>query len=58
MNKTIKKLLAQALGLSEVPKTSHREDFVDLFGVWSDEERSAFEKRIEPFSKVDADEWK
>lgn len=58
LNKTIKKLLAQALGVSEVPKTSHREDFADLFGVWSDEERVAFERRIEPFSVVDEGEWK
>ena len=58
LNKTIKKLLAEALGLSDVPVSNHREDFTELFGVWSDEERDAFEKHIESFSEIDADEWK
>ena len=40
LNKTIKGLLKQALG----GRRSRREEFVDLFGCWSAEELTEFER--------------
>ncbi len=56
LNKTIKKLLRKALGVSEQGK-DHREDFVEFLGQWSKEDRIQFEKQIEDVKKVDVGEW-
>ena len=40
LNKTITDMLKEALGLQP---TNHRADFLDQCGVWSTEERTAFD---------------
>lgn len=57
LNKTIKKLLAESLGLTSAEPTNHRNDFLDLFGVWSAEDKREFDNNIKDFSRIDTEDW-
>ena len=52
LNKTINGVLKEALGLQP---TNHRADFLDQCGVWSTEERTAFDALVH--RQVDPDDW-
>ena len=54
LNKTIKGLLEQALG----ERCSRREEFADLFGCWSAEELTAFERATKDLRQIDPGDWK
>ena len=56
LNKTIKGLLEESLGLH--PSRNHREEFMDLFGSWSTEEREQFEQATEDLRRIDPEDWK
>ncbi|MGD2246059.1 MAG: hypothetical protein PVI11_05885 [Candidatus Aminicenantes bacterium] len=58
LNKTIKRLLTKALGLKPPTEPNYREEFQDLFGVWSEEEYKEFTESMEDFEIVDHREWK
>ncbi|MDX9800933.1 MAG: hypothetical protein RBT69_06325 [Spirochaetia bacterium] len=55
-NKTVKKILKDSL-LSD-KKASRKELFSDLFGKWSDKDKSEFEERIADLEYVDKSDWK
>jgi hypothetical protein len=56
VNKTVKKLLENSLGLS---KNKVKEDrFKDLCGVWSDKDAEEFRTNTEEFRKTDPEDWK
>lgn len=55
LNKTIKNILEEALGMR--PSRDHREEFMDLFGSWSKEDRQEFEKASEDLRQVDPGDW-
>lgn len=57
MNKLIKRLLAQALGISPQPKQSRREQFEDLFGSWSKEDFEEFETHTGDLRTIDPEDW-
>ena len=57
LNKTIKKLLAESLGLADEGNRNHRHDFADLCGVWSKEDVEEFHQKIEDLSTVDRQDW-
>jgi hypothetical protein len=57
LNITIKNLLAEALGLSPKQGEERKKDFLDLFGVWSEQDAREFNKRISDFEKIDPGEW-
>jgi hypothetical protein len=57
LNKTIKKLLEQSLGILPSDHTDHRDDFLDLFGIWSTEEKKQFDHNISDFEKIDEKDW-
>ena len=57
INKTIKKLLEEALGVKPKQMSSHRGDFLEFFGVWSEEEFEEFEKRTASLRKIDPEDW-
>jgi len=51
---TIKLLLQRVLGLS--PKSeieNNREEFADLFGVWSESDFKEFEEKVKVFDEVE-----
>ncbi|HEY9054820.1 MAG TPA: hypothetical protein VIO60_08375 [Rectinemataceae bacterium] len=54
-NKTIKAILHTYL--VDDRKAEKREAFADLFGTWTEEERTAFESRISDLESVDAADW-
>ncbi|MBI4669594.1 MAG: hypothetical protein HY747_10520 [Elusimicrobia bacterium] len=57
LNKTIKKLLAKALGLTCEILAARRQDFEGLCGVWSRQEAKAFKDAIRHFERVDPEDW-
>lgn len=56
LNKTIKRLLAQALGLPPAGQ-DHSPDFEEFLGIWSQEEFDAFQNQTAEFEKVDSTDW-
>ena len=57
LNKTIKKLLEESFGINKNQYSDHREDFMDLFGIWGDAERKKFIARMKDFDVIDEKEW-
>lgn len=57
LNKTIKKLLRDSLGISD-RKRDNKQAFKDLFGVWSEKDLKEFEQSTKDFEKIDAEDWK
>jgi len=57
LNRTIKNLLRQSLGISEERKRKHA-DFSAFSGIWSTRESKKFAKNIKDFEKVNAKDWK
>ena len=57
LNKTIKKLLAEALGLEEPASQDRRREFSDLFGLLSKEEAQALNARTRTLRRIDPEDW-
>ena len=57
INRLVKKLLRAALGLEKAPEPDHRDEFLDLFGTWSDREREDFHGRIEELERIEPQDW-
>jgi hypothetical protein len=57
LNKTIKSLLEDSLGIAPGKRPGHRDDFLDFCGVWSPNEVAEFEKTQSDFAKIDPEEW-
>ena len=57
LNKTIKKLLAESLGLKSKKEVDHRMEFMDLFGVWTEEDLEEFSRAVQDFEEIDEGEW-
>ena len=56
LNKTIKLLLAEAVGLNPLEETKTN-PFEEFCGIWSKSDREAFEQRTKDFSKIDPSDW-
>jgi hypothetical protein len=57
MNKTIKQLLSQSLGISRKTAETDRSEFLDLFGTWSEAEVKEFEEKTGDFEKIHPADW-
>ena len=57
INQLVKKLLRSALGLEKAPEPDHREEFLDLFGTWSDRSTVDFHRRIEELERIEPQDW-
>jgi hypothetical protein len=57
LNKTIKKLLQESLGLSDNAEKRRKDAFADLCGVWSDEDREEFAAKTRDMNTVNPDDW-
>jgi hypothetical protein len=57
LNKTIKKLLEEALGIDKKPHSDNRDDFLDLFGIWTPREAKQFITTIKDLEKIDKEDW-
>jgi plasmid stability protein len=56
VNKTVKELLGKALGLG-VNKKDNREDFIDLFGIWTEDDEKNFTEAIKDLETVNPVDW-
>lgn len=57
VNKIVKGLLAKALGIHK-DKQDNREEFLDLFGIWTEEEGKGFFEAIKDLEKINPEDWK
>ena len=57
LNKTIKKLLSEGLGIASAGRRGPRRDLGALCGAWSKQEASSFRKAVGGFERVDAEDW-
>ncbi len=57
VNKVVKELLSRALGTGK-DKKDHREEFLDLFGVWTEADERQFEEAVRDLEAVRAEDWK
>jgi len=57
VNKAVKGLLAKALGLDK-EKLDHRDDFLDLFGVWTEDDEREFLAAVEKLETVEPGDWR
>lgn len=58
LNKTIKRLLEESLGIHKKQNSGHRDDFVDLFGIWTKREAERFSGIIQDLEKIDKKDWR
>lgn len=56
VNKIVKELLRKALGIG-IPQKDHREEFLDLFGIWTEEQEKAFTESIRDLEDVSPGDW-
>jgi len=57
VNKTVKKLLEESLGVKPRNKGTNRGDFEEFCGIWSESERTEFENKTKEFRNVDYEDW-
>ena len=57
LNKTIKRLLKKALGFKSQTGQDYRDEFMDLFGVWKEEDYKEFIESIKDFKAIDSGDW-
>lgn len=58
LNRTVKKLLRQALGLEPGGNGDRKADFAEFCGVWSKADRAEFDRKTRDLRKVDREDWK
>jgi hypothetical protein len=57
VNKIVKGLLAKALG-TDKGKYDNREEFLDLFGIWTEEDKKHFFEAIKGMEQIYPEDWK
>jgi hypothetical protein len=57
INKTVKKLLEESLGVKPRNKAINRSDFEEFCGIWSESDRTEFEDKTKDLRNVDNEDW-
>jgi len=57
VNKIVKALLAKALGIDK-DKHDNREEFLDLFGIWTEDDKRIFFEAIKDLEHIHPEDWK
>jgi len=57
INKVVKRLLAKALGTNK-EKQDNREEFLDLFDAWTEDDEKNFFDAIKDLEHVHPEDWK
>ncbi len=57
INKTIKKLLEEALGIRPKDSSMKEQAFSDLFGIWNQDDLNDFQESISDFDQIDEKDW-
>jgi hypothetical protein len=56
VNKVVKALLAKALGIDR-DNTDNREEFMDLSGIWTEDEEKQFFEAIKDLEQIHPEDW-
>ena len=57
INKTVKKILEESLGVKPRSGGAFRHDFEEFYGIWSDTELAEFNERTVDLNKIDPEDW-
>ncbi len=57
VNRVVKELLAKALGIGK-DKQDHRDEFLDLFGTWTEKDEEEFMEAVRDLEIVHPGDWK
>jgi len=57
LNKTVKKILEESLGVKPRNKGMHRSDFEEFCGMWSQSELEEFEENTNDLRKIQNEDW-
>ena len=57
INKTVKKILEESLGVKPKHSGAFRKDFEEFCGIWSDVDLAEFNETTEYFNKIDPEDW-
>ena len=57
LNKTIKKILEEALGIKPKNETKRQEEFKEFCGVWSAKDLKTFNAEITDMERVNPEDW-
>ena len=57
INKIVKELLRSALGLG-IGKKDNKNEFIDLFGIWTEDDEKSFAEAIKDLELVNPTDWK
>jgi hypothetical protein len=57
VNKFVKELLRKSLGIGP-EKKDNRTEFLDFFGVWTEDEEKSFQEAIRDLETVNPEDWK
>ncbi|MCK5152867.1 MAG: hypothetical protein KAQ93_00790 [Spirochaetales bacterium] len=58
LNKTIKRIIQEALGIKPAEISSRRSDFEEFCGIWSEEDLQEFTETVKPLRQINPEEWK
>jgi hypothetical protein len=58
LNKTIKKILQEALGIKPSEISSKRSEFEEFCGIWTKDDQKEFNKAVEPLRQINPEDWK
>ena len=58
INKTVKKLLEESLGVKPRTKGINREDFEEFCGIWSNSDLVKFEEDTKDLRNINDEDWK
>ncbi len=57
VNRVVKEVLAKALGIGK-DKQDHRDEFLDLFGTWTEKDEEEFMEAVRDLEIVHPGDWK
>ena len=57
INKTVKKLLEESLGIKPRDRGINRSDFEEFCGIWSESELTEFEDKTRELRNVNQEDW-
>lgn len=58
LNRVLKELLAESVGMPTVTAPDHRADFKEFAGVWSNQDEREFNAVTTDLERIDAEDWK
>ena len=58
LNKVIKELLHDSLGINTTKRDLKEQEFGEFFGVWTEEEYEGFQRNMKDFDQIDESDWK